>query len=379
MNILNIRISHGYGGAEKFIISLFNSLSNKYVFNVTHFTNNTKLYKNLKIERQRVYKLADELDEVGTKMEILYFLKYIRKYIYSYKRIFNYLANSDTDIIILHSTTEKLLLTFIFKKRGYKVVWFEHGPFYIVPRAMIIKIFHRRVSVYADKILAVSKGTKFDLMKGGVPSNKIIVFYIGIDTNMYKPNKTLKRVLRKKMKIDPKTYCIGYIGNVNYEKGIGRFMEVADNLNEGSDKFSYIVIGTGPAVGEIKKINKSLRNKYICTGHVDNIHEYLNILDVMLLPTEHIEGISLAILEAMSMGICVVTKDIGGSKEIISNNINGILYKKFLAKRISDIILVIYDNSIQIRQIKINARKTIIENFKLSNSALKFKEIIQTL
>ncbi|HRN69777.1 MAG TPA: glycosyltransferase family 4 protein [Candidatus Woesebacteria bacterium] len=376
MKIVNIRISKGYGGAENYILYLFNYLLDKKFLEITHFTNNKILYESLLKNKQEAYILNKDLDEIGTKKEFINFFFALHNYYSSYKKIFNYLSVSGTKIVILHSTTEKILLTYLLKRKGYKIVWFEHGPFYRAYRFGLIKSLHMKSSFFVDKIFAVSKDTKNDLIEGGISAKKIDVCYIGVDLEYFKPNKKSSSLLKKKLKIKDNVCIVGYVGNVNNEKGINRFVEVANDINSKRNDFLFIVVGGGKELEKLK--GRRLKN-FVFTGHINNVKDYLQLFDIMLLPTNHNEGISLSIIESMAMETYVITKKIGGSFEVIDSVDNGVLYEDFSSKVLSKKIVDITSQFKKMKQVKKNSRQLVLNKFNIKYNSQIFLDSLMSI
>lgn len=99
-------------------------------------------------------------------------------------------------------------------------------------------------------------------------------------------------------------------------------------------KIKWIHLGDGPLFENLTKIAKELlpsNIEYEFKGAVSNkeIIEYYkqNQIDVFINVSAS-EGIPVSIMEAQSFGIPVIATDVGGVKEIITHNTNGVLLNK---------------------------------------------------
>jgi glycosyltransferase involved in cell wall biosynthesis len=170
------------------------------------------------------------------------------------------------------------------------------------------------------------------------------IFYKILTVNNYTITK-LSKLLSMEQKIFYK--IINYIeknGNNNIIKNknfgvISRFSEdknipmliisLIEIFNKYKDYKCYLV---GTNNNNYDNYLKYLCKKYsidkniIFTGFKDNIYEYYNLFDFIILPSVS-EGCSYNIIEALSLGIPVITSNVGGNHELIQNNINGILYE----------------------------------------------------
>ena len=98
----------------------------------------------------------------------------------------------------------------------------------------------------------------------------------------------------------------------------------------------WIHFGDGADYEKIKqyaadKLNSTENIKYSFMGHVQNqtVKEYYrdNLVDVFI-NTSDIEGIPVSIMEAMSFGIPVIARNVGGNSEIVKTGENGFLLEK---------------------------------------------------
>ena len=89
------------------------------------------------------------------------------------------------------------------------------------------------------------------------------------------------------------------------------------------DDVQLDIIGTGDLENRLKELTSELglESKVRFLGYVENedLPDFLNRADIFLLPSLN-EGMSNAILEAMSSGLPIVMTDVGGSDELIDGN-----------------------------------------------------------
>jgi len=99
-------------------------------------------------------------------------------------------------------------------------------------------------------------------------------------------------------------------------------------------------------------------------GKVSNVKEYYDMSDIFVLPSIS-EGLSNALLEAMSSGMAVVASNVGGNKEIIEDKKNGLLFevgdKQDLAEKLS---VLCNDKSLR-EELGVNARNKILKDYSI--------------
>lgn len=118
------------------------------------------------------------------------------------------------------------------------------------------------------------------------------------------------------------------VGRLTEQKNYSLAIEATKKVLEEHPEYIYEIYGDGELYEMYaKKIRKmGLEGKIILKGHQSNIYERIKKARVFLLSSDY-EGMSNALIEAMALGIPVISTDhpIGGAKELIKNGINGLL------------------------------------------------------
>jgi glycosyltransferase involved in cell wall biosynthesis len=379
MRILFVRTAEKISGAEIVNINLLREFSKKSSLKFTFLTNLQELSDRIADLGIPSGRIRFFLPEIGTKRQLLQALfslpVFIGVYIYEIHRLEK---GKKFHVICLQSMTEKIFLTVPLRLLNYQVVWYDHGPVFASRASQIIKRAYRLLSNYVTVIITVSYDTRRDLAAGGIPLDKIETNHNGIDTTHFKPlTRDRIRLMRKVMNVPTKAKIVGFLGTITFEKGIDEFILLSKRLLKRSNKYCFLIIGDGPALLWCRRRVKDLKvsHKYIFTGYQQDVRNYLGIMDIFYFPTRHHEGISLAILEAFSMGKIVLTRNIGGNREIIRNNYNGYIYKNMNIHAMSRIISDLNKNPALRRRISNNARNTVLREYNITYQAKRLGKI----
>lgn len=129
----------------------------------------------------------------------------------------------------------------------------------------------------------------------------------------------------------------------------------------------------------VKKWN--MQESTIFYGHIENIEETLCDFGIGVLCStkKYKEGISNSILEYMGAGLIVIGTNIGGTPEIIDNEINGFLYEPENPESLYKKIKYILNNPEKMNIIKQNAYKTLNEKFSAEKNCQKLMEIYESV
>jgi glycosyltransferase involved in cell wall biosynthesis len=160
--------------------------------------------------------------------------------------------------------------------------------------------------------------------------DRISVAYIGVDTHALRPLAVLERAkLRSDMlqplgQVSVDTPIIAYIARMVDQKFPEFYFEIVRQLREDRHMdFVSLAIGDGPKLAELRaniSHHPMLKPTVLTLGMLSHTAttRALAAADVLLLPSQN-EGISLAVYEAMALGVSPVVSAVGGQCELVAN------------------------------------------------------------
>ena len=100
-----------------------------------------------------------------------------------------------------------------------------------------------------------------------------------------------------------------------------------------------IIIGDGNEEIKTTVIRQSAltNNRIQYLGKKKNIFDYMNSVDALVLTSRH-EGLPIVLLEALSVGLPIISSPVGGILDVIDNEINGFLSKGLTKQEMIDAI-----------------------------------------
>ena len=172
------------------------------------------------------------------------------------------------------------------------------------------------------------------------------------------------------------------VGSLQKRKGQIKLIEIVNYLGQYNQYVDFHLIGgkvDKDYYNEIKKlINQNNINNIHILGHKKNYLNYLNNADLMMQLSQS-EGISRIVREAFYFGIPFLSFDIIGSNEIFQTGVNSITFKYGATRDIAMYLCLIIDKKINIRNLKLNAKKTFEEKFEYSNYKKSLESLLQKL
>lgn len=105
---------------------------------------------------------------------------------------------------------------------------------------------------HADKIIVISEDFKKNILKKGVPEEKIEVIYNWVDTQQIRPVPRNKNKLINELQLDASKFIVVYAGNFGISQGADIIIDAAELL-VGETQIQFVIFGGGPEFRESKR------------------------------------------------------------------------------------------------------------------------------
>jgi glycosyltransferase involved in cell wall biosynthesis len=203
----------------------------------------------------------------------------------------------------------------------------------------------------------------------------------------------------------PNGVALPHHGKVNYgqvkrvittarlskEKGIDILIRAWGHVVSEEKESKLVIVGDGTLMDELKKLAECLGvgESIIFTGMVQNTTRYLIEADIFVLPSRA-EGLSNALLEAMSYGLPCIGTYVGGNVELFGEegnktiragefiiSKNGLLVNQEDVKGLSDAMLYLIRNGSKREELGNCARLSVRENYSIELIADKYIRLYQ--
>lgn len=220
-----------------------------------------------------------------------------------------YIVSSLTDspyIIQIHALYKNYLACFIKNSTVQKIL-LKIQMFTINNSDMILNINSETMNYFSSH--------------STLPPSENKLLFTPIDTLLFSPNSEYRTEIRNEFGIDDKANVIGFVGRLFSEKNIPLLLQAYSEALKTSlfpATTVILIVGDGPLKSILIELSAklSINNKVIFTGFRNDVHKIMNAIDILVLPSQ-VEGLSCAILEAMSCGVPVICSNLPSNIELL--------------------------------------------------------------
>lgn len=281
------------------------------------------------------------------------------------------------DIVHTHSSMSGKIAAFL---SGVKVRMYTRHCAYdpkkfmtVFPCKQINGFVNNTLSTH---IIAVANAAKDNLTDTGVSEKKISVIINGVEPLISKSEEE-KLAIRKKYGIKKDDFVFGIVARLEDVKGHKYFIEGVQMLLNEYDNVKFIIAGTGALENELKeKVNTlGLSDKIIFTGFVTDVSSIYSVMDMNVNCSYGTETSSLALSEAMSLGVPAIASIYGGNPYMVTDGENGLLCEKQNSKALYEKMKYILENPTVHEKMKKTAR----EHYEKKFTAKKMTQTLEKI
>lgn len=233
-----------------------------------------------------------------------------------YKRA---IRSVNPDIIHAHDMATSLLAAISCGK--VPLLLQIHNNAFNSRRVNLKSILFQYAANKAKRIIWVSESSFAGYYYHEKYKSKSSVLYNIIDT------ETLQ--LKANSSITTEKFDIVYIGRLTYQKNPQRLIRVLEKVVKICPDVKVAIIGTGDMEEEIRTLiyRKKLENNLKMLGFLTNPYVYMKNARFLIM-TSRWEGTPMVCLEALAMGLPIVSTPVDGIMKLVENEKNGFLSEK---------------------------------------------------
>jgi glycosyltransferase involved in cell wall biosynthesis len=181
------------------------------------------------------------------------------------------------------------------------------------------RFMNRLLRPFVDLTLTNTDAGKSALVeRDGLAADRIAVLENGVDTKRFNrfllPDTTKPRVR------------VGCVANLRSVKNVDGLMRAAKISLDRHPHLRFEVVGEGDDRSRLEKLNAELGlgDRFVLKGSMADVAGFLRTVEIAVLPS-HSEGMSNALLEAMSAGRAVIATDVGANPRLVQHGKSGLI------------------------------------------------------
>jgi glycosyltransferase EpsD len=265
------------------------------------------------------------------------------------------------------------------RKKETKMLYLAHGYHFFKRAPLANWLFYpveKFMARYCDMMVMIN-WEDFNLTKKYFKKPVKHINGIGFDVNKYKNASTNHKTKRQELNIGVNDALILSVGELIPRKNHEVIIKAISILND--PKIKYIICGIGPRLEFLKNLSKKLKieDKVQFIGQRYDIGEILKVSDVFVHPSTR-EGLGIAPIEAMAVGLPIITSNVQGLKDFSITGKTGyclgpndiIGYKEAIKELL---------NNPELRKSMGNYNKNAVEKYSIESSTSDMEIIIKQL
>ena len=205
----------------------------------------------------------------------------------------------------------------------------------------------------------------------------------GVDTRRYCPASSMQRQnLRHMLNLPVDIPILFTTGRLVAGKRLDVLLSAMPHVLAELPDCVLLIAGSGKQ--QVDSVETTLRQQVrdlglkksvFFVGLIDNVDDYLRASDIFVFPSEK-EGMPNALLEAMACGLPAIARDIGGVRDIVSND-TAMLVPSSQAKEFADAVKVLLNNPDRAQELGHRARQHIEVNFSIEAITSQYEALYQ--
>ena len=219
-----------------------------------------------------------------------------------------------------------------------------------------------------DKVIVFSETQAEVLNKLGVADSRLEIIPNGVDTDKWRPSNPnqisfIQKEVKKKV---GKERVFLYMGRIATEKNIESLLRAWRIVEPRGCRL--VIVGDGPLKSTLESSSLSTNDcDVIWWGYESDLNTKIALLqtaEVFLLPSL-VEGLSLALLEAMATGTACVATDAGADGDVLEGGAGIVLSTQGITTQLRTLLPVLRDQPVLTAELGRRARLRVLERYTL--------------
>jgi glycosyltransferase involved in cell wall biosynthesis len=234
------------------------------------------------------------------------------------------------DVVHFHlpytASLGRLAVATIPKARRPAVVYTEHSLWN--KHAVLVKGLNRATIGRDQSLIAVSQAAREALPRMLKGRTRVIIHGVDVSRSdaLIARRDDVRREVRSELGIRADQLLVLAVSNLRPEKGYDVLLDAARLTADHNSTLRFAAVGQGPLVAELDERRHALGldERFQFLGEREDVLRLLVGSDIFVLPSHH-EGLPVVLMEATSAGVAIVSTNVGGIAQVITDGADGLL------------------------------------------------------
>lgn len=210
----------------------------------------------------------------------------------------------------------------------------------------------------------------------GYRKKKIVVIQNGIRVSkFFQENEFYERFVND-FNLKQCTIIIGSVGRLVKVKGYDILIDAANSVLKKGQNLKFFIVGDGEQYEILKNkiINYGIQDSVYLLKHSENVPSLLSAFDIFIF-TSLSEGMPNTVLEAMASKLPIITFDIPGIRDLVTDKYNGLVLKTRAIESLANSILELSSDFKKIKEFGANGLKRAQDSYDISFMVSRFENL----
>lgn len=299
-------------------------------------------------------------------------------------RICRYIRSGRFDAVHTHLLRADLYAGLAARLAGTRVIIstiHAIGQYRREKRRRLDGLLDELTRLWPTHLLAVSQAVKDDCVRRlRWPESKVSVIRTGIEPSEFGRKESARRRIRTEWELEPATPLIVTVARLSYEKGLPTLIEAARVVTQRHPTATFVIVGDGPMKAELETriAVANLCRRVRLAGFRADVPDVLAAADMFCMPS-YMEGLPIALLEAMAAELPVVATGVGGIPELLAAKETGIRVTPHRPDELAEAIDRLLEDPALMARMGKAGRARVTEHFSVDVVAEEYTALYEAL